>query len=566
MNHKNDPPRSTNDAPSDELQSLTAALVNGALTEADRDRLEELLTASAAAREYYIAYTSLHGRLVRRFRGDAEQAADLFRMQTALEDALHTAGPPAREAAPRSRLRRWMHWAQLGAIDYRDHPLRFLAATLLVTALGWFFLFTFIWPRDPSIPNIAQPGGEIQQPVVAQLVGTHQVEWADDSRTFLDNAFIRAEQSLDIAAGLAEIEFRDGARVVLEGPARFILQSPGSGFLDHGRLTGYAATPARGFTIETRRARVVDVGTEFAVGAARSGATDVYVFLGAVEATGLNALGEPQGSAVRLTANQSLHIDQRGQTAPPPAGEQRRFERLSIPKWDLLADLRRDYKAGISPGDTSAQSNPVTSDGGRWDYFQSPTADGRNLTLLEWSPRHGNYQRAGGQHEGGPNNQFVQVGLASNFRQELWSREVFVHPSDTGSQANEAVYAVLRWTAGPNRMGAVRVLGQVRHPETRDDGVTFKVLVDGQERFAVDLLKTDSQLFDLEAPVAAGSTVDFIVGPGDTHFQDSTMLIVAIYRLRPDGLPARPEHPKEPVSSQAIRPATPEAQSPNQNE
>ncbi|MEN1679714.1 MAG: FecR domain-containing protein [Planctomycetota bacterium] len=89
-------------------------------------------------------------------------------------------------------------------------------------------------------------------------------------------------QRLQLEAGYAQVTFDDGAKVIVQGPADFRIDSSGQGTLNFGKLTALVPRRAVGFRIETPTTDVVDLGTEFAVGVERSGKTEVHVKSGEV--------------------------------------------------------------------------------------------------------------------------------------------------------------------------------------------------------------------------------------------------------------------------------------------
>ena len=75
-----------------------------------------------------------------------------------------------------------------------------------------------------------------------------------------------------LASGLMEITYDTGAKVILQGPVTYEVESKNGGFLSVGKLTGKVTTQAaRGLTIRTPTATVTDLGTEFGVEVARRG-------------------------------------------------------------------------------------------------------------------------------------------------------------------------------------------------------------------------------------------------------------------------------------------------------
>ncbi len=114
-----------------------------------------------------------------------------------------------------------------------------------------------------------------------------------------------ALRTLELRAGLLRVRFDSGVILGAEGPAKIELLNPMHVRVLSGRITADAGD-AHGFTVDTARTRVVDLGTRFGVDASAMGA-DVVVFDGAVEVHGRHSEdGTPQrlgqGEAVRIAA------------------------------------------------------------------------------------------------------------------------------------------------------------------------------------------------------------------------------------------------------------------------
>jgi hypothetical protein len=140
---------------------------------------------------------------------------------------------------------------------------------------------------------------------------------------------------LVIAAGLLEITYDAGAKVILEGPCQFDVKNNG-GFLAVGRLTGklekkrrlgeeetrrhagsFSQSPSlpvssSAFVIATPTAIVTDLGTEFGVEVNRIGETISHVFRGSVKVAGL---GGQKTSEIVLAANDSACVERSGPAA-----------------------------------------------------------------------------------------------------------------------------------------------------------------------------------------------------------------------------------------------------------
>ncbi len=287
---------------------LFGALCNETLDAAQRQQLEQLLLSRADARALYRRYLNLHLGL--RFY-------DRHGWQT----EPHAAQPPAASApipqpAPSASVplllppRRW--WGK--TVAYLSHPLHYslLVATLTVVSL----LLTSAQIRVPEGPPAQRLAPRvIPQPVVAQLVRTVEARWAEAEPVF-EGLHLLQRRRLQLLAGLAEIRFRSGATVVLEGPANVQLLGENQLALQVGRLTAQVAPQASGFSVKTPTATVVDLGTEFGVQVDQNQATEVYVFEGIVavhqagpEEGAPATEGQDWASPRRLAAGQSLRME-----------------------------------------------------------------------------------------------------------------------------------------------------------------------------------------------------------------------------------------------------------------
>ena len=167
--------------------------------------------------------------------------------------------------------------------------------------------------------RVTRPAEEPMTNGVAVLGQTVDAVWGDDvprtPGTVLPRGWLR------LRSGLAQVEFVSGARVILEGPAELQLVAPLAAFCSSGRLTAEVPQQALGFRIDSPRASVVDLGTEFGLDVHRDGAADVHVFRGSVAVRGRGeAHTLAEGRSVRVTAAGDLA--DYDEAAPPfPTGE-----------------------------------------------------------------------------------------------------------------------------------------------------------------------------------------------------------------------------------------------------
>lgn len=106
---------------------------------------------------------------------------------------------------------------------------------------------------------------------------------------------------LKLKSGIAEIEFYQGARVLLEGPVELRLVSSGEATCSRGKLSAQVPPQAKGFRINTPKGTVVDLGTEFGVDVGAQ-EVEVHVFKGEVE------LHQPEVTMKSLKEGQAMAI------------------------------------------------------------------------------------------------------------------------------------------------------------------------------------------------------------------------------------------------------------------
>ena len=225
-----------------ELSALCHALVDGAITDPERARLERWLAESEDARHYYVLTMGLSASL-------CDYASE---MQSEAPDALTKIVRPAA----------W-RWA-IGT----------LAAAAAVALAFWFGGMS---ERGHGTPVAEQESDD----TVARLSGAKDGQWIGEAPRTGDE--LRRGQRVQLASGFAEITFDSGARVTVEGPASLDLTSAWEAVLHHGSLRAHVPTEAIGFRVSNPEVEVVDLGTEFSMVADASGGTEVYVLQGSVE-------------------------------------------------------------------------------------------------------------------------------------------------------------------------------------------------------------------------------------------------------------------------------------------
>lgn len=268
----------------DELDRLVSGLCNGTLAAAECGRLDDLLRTDDGARQFYNNYMFLHAELYSQHSYRGEQLG-----------ATTTADAPVVVAGGRRRRR-----------STRPTWLAIAVSLVGVATITGLLTYSLIVPATPSPSAQAAAEADDARPV-ARITATRNCLWQLPAEGVGFGSKLVAGQHLRLAAGLAEITFHDGAKVVLEGPATFDVRDADRAELSEGRLAAVVPREARGFAVSTGRVNVVDLGTEFGLMTNSDGDSEVHVFSGLVKAQVLDGNGR-QVRMLELNASEAARI------------------------------------------------------------------------------------------------------------------------------------------------------------------------------------------------------------------------------------------------------------------
>jgi len=336
-----------------ELAELLEALCLDELSPADAERLEELVESNEEACRHYVTFMHFHA-LAERFCGaDAAHEAKLLEERLADQNTPAVVAPPV---APAPVLGFFGESWQGGKSYFAEGwPLAYLMATLFIGVGIWISSLipvshaVYMAKKSPMLPSATTPL-ESQLVQVGRITGMADCQWSKDGRPPAGFDAVLLGRQFKLDAGLLEITYDTGARVIIQGPAAFTAESRDGGFLAVGRLTakmekkgagkvaseegsgvrgqGAAAAnhkseiinhkspvPAltlalsqeeRGpntnpqplipnplFAVRTPTATVTDLGTEFGVEVLANGETITKVFEGKVCMIGLGQADQP---------------------------------------------------------------------------------------------------------------------------------------------------------------------------------------------------------------------------------------------------------------------------------
>ena len=329
-----------------ELLELVVVYTSGEASHEQFGRLEEILDTSEEARAFYILALDVHAKLYWYHRQDEDEVDGHPQdVQLSAEPASATPNSVYRkdgrchdkQSVPLSGLS-FLSTAYHGTIGYfsQELPFSLLIATVLTGFGLWFASMIYISSpekiaKDSSSPT--QPSSDPTQEVVGKITGMVDCKWSKDIRApaGYDNVLLGRQFKLD--SGLMEITYNTGAKVILQGPVAYEVDSRDGGFLSIGKLTARLEkkpsaisgqrsvkadqnTPAPCpqstaplFSVRTPTATVTDLGTEFGVEVSKEGRTASHVFRGSVQVQAISSSGEMEGAARVLHENESAYVE-----------------------------------------------------------------------------------------------------------------------------------------------------------------------------------------------------------------------------------------------------------------
>ena len=211
-----------------EFQELIDQSLNETISEVDMKALEERMLQDPQARIHYLNSVGLHASLRRRFSSQQEEEGTILF--------------PGQSIFTRKTV-----WA--------------VAACLVL----FFGLLIF------QVSN--RPFAE-----VAHVIGAYRA----DGATYNTGETVEPG-ILSLSRGLLRLDFSNGARVTVQGPAELEVFDQDRVLLHQGLVTATIPESAVGFVVDTVAAHVVDLGTSFGVSVSENGQTEVCVFDGEVE-------------------------------------------------------------------------------------------------------------------------------------------------------------------------------------------------------------------------------------------------------------------------------------------
>jgi len=256
-------------SPNEKLDQLLSRMTEARLDPEESQELARLIEADSEQRQRYLDYCQMHAILL-------NEHGLLASTVTPIED-------------------------HPGQVDwYRRRAIWLvLAALLLIACLPLLGL------RSNRSPIPAR-GTEVAY--LSHAVGvSFEYGAAGESKTATGTGIPAGKYLLN--KGIVELTYESEVKVTIEAPASFLLVDQRTIELLDGKLSAHVPEDAIGFTIETPRAAVVDLGTDFGVEIVHQDA-EIHVFTGEVRID-LRAEVGPDPTPLRLVTGEATRIDRR---------------------------------------------------------------------------------------------------------------------------------------------------------------------------------------------------------------------------------------------------------------
>lgn len=316
----------------DPLHSLIEKHLDGLLSDSEFAEFQETLRADAGARREFRRYLNLDAALYDQIEGDRLAGGNM--LWQSMQRETPVLKNPRRTFSQRLVL-----------------PL---AASLVAGILVW-------WLQPPS----SKPAEETMHQGFAILTRMIDAEWQSGGSGRREGEVLPPGH-LRLKSGFAQVEFFNGATVILQGETDLEIISTSEARCLSGRVRAHVPPAARGFVLRTPKGDIVDLGTEFAVDISDA-KSQVHVFEGEIE------IHQEQQQAQSFTTGQGFELASRTPSSLPP--EPGSF--ISLADLDTRSDLE-----GISRFEKwRAFSNDLRNDPRLIAYYTFDQATPWNRTL-----------------------------------------------------------------------------------------------------------------------------------------------------------------------------------------
>jgi hypothetical protein len=364
-----------------EFDLLLDRVLDGLYTNDDTRRLNETLRTDLEACRHYISYVDLHGRLVwgdgnhqRRLAKEEPKEQRVGSGQRAVGSEQEpgfgvqetgSSNHPSEVPLPTPFPALSIHYPLSTTHSFVGSALFSYMTAAVIVGVG--LLIGSMW-KMPEYTQLARQSTTRPFPrsslpsAVGRITGMVDCQWVQSPESRVQSPALNSRPSslvslgdtFAISSGLMEIAYDTGAKVILQGPATYEVESKDGGYLALGKLTArmdgakrQAANPQSLipnpsplstihyplptihyplstihyplstihyplFTIRTPTAIVTDLGTEFGVEVSKEGHTTSYVYRGSIRLQAASVDGKAEGAAKVLHEKESARVERSG--------------------------------------------------------------------------------------------------------------------------------------------------------------------------------------------------------------------------------------------------------------
>ncbi len=290
-----------NDFDTYKLSELILAELEGVSTPQQRVCLVDCLRNDPDALEFYVEFVMDYAGLSQ--PGDisideVSEGDDLLSLDTLWAELLNEEKTaPTIEILEEEPARELIQKVEHQKFQRKFPTVSFVTAITSIAALLLMILYVQYHPK------------EVIQ--VATISDMANVRWSNSTEPVAVGTRLYTHQlPMFLEKGILEIEYDYGAKVVIEGPAEFSIESDKELYLEQGRLHTHVMEYGKGFAIKTPSSVLVDVGTEFGVNVNAQGDSELHVFKGKVVLNAGPELSRKTPSR-QITAGQAAKVSNR---------------------------------------------------------------------------------------------------------------------------------------------------------------------------------------------------------------------------------------------------------------
>jgi hypothetical protein len=402
----------------DRLFDLMGAACEGGASPDNLVELDSVVWESTAARDWYLDYCRLHSTLSWELRAQGA-AQKTFQQLGFGTTAVGSGGlDAARDVeTPASPIPIFIPTTLQSTTGFlaSGWPLAYLIAAVVLSVGLVIGAFTYVSQPGQVAVTRSVPGYSAREPLAASpahVTATVDCQWAEGVAPLRVRDGVPLGREIKLKSGLMEITYDSGAKVILQGPVAYEVESTSSGYLSVGKLTAKvdkglgikdkspdiphpsSLIPHPLFAVRTPTVTVTDLGTEFAVQVKPEGPVEVHVFEGQVETARVGPPGMAQvrqrlvaGEAIRFASTTVERIP--AQVAPLTTYSLRaipeaRRSKLLSPTGLVATAYHRVWAVGgtLAAENDRRQAFQVATDGifGRGEDGQGPRSSFDTLT------------------------------------------------------------------------------------------------------------------------------------------------------------------------------------------